>query len=654
MKKIAFLTYDLNIEYCHTILQGVSDFFEKIDDTQLIISQVKSRNDKRGIYVYQYNSAIELLTSKDIDGYILLSTSFNIYLDEIIQKIRSKTKAPIISIGMDLPYENCYSTLCDTKEIYKELIGHLIHEHKCKKIGYFTANETGTKESQERFDSYKKALEFYGLAYNEDYVLHGNFTRYRSKQIISEKYKSKEDIPFDSILCANDLTATGCIEEFTRLGLSIPDEMIVIGFDNSSQASLSDPSISTVSQQIVEQGYLAARLIYEKTAGKEIQDRTEIPLVPVYRQSCGCIELKNKEYVYKDKDGNIINQNKNYREYIKNYYDKLSDSRNVFVIFDIIHSNDNLQRFYNNLDNLLRYSNFKGISVCLYDNPVNWDGNNDFSVPDNAKIVCVKDLVSDIDIRDSRVKINPLKRILPKELDNTPGLFLLQSVYNCKLNYGYFVCHFTENKIDVFSINSKIINQAIAQAAELSRTMEINHRLIMEKQDLEKTNSSLAKQSKTDELTKILNRRGFMEYGQQQINLSISMNVKGAVFFADLDGLKHINDTFGHKMGDKAIQCAAKALRLSFRKADIIGRLSGDEFAVVAPEMPMDFLEKTRAKLDKFCQKLQKQANLPFTLSLSLGGICFTQEDYYLKELLIKADKSLYEEKEKHHKRLNF
>lgn len=652
MKNIVLLSSDINIEYCITILQGVVKFFEQKKDVHLIVTQVKSNSDLKGTYVYQYGSVQRMIEADDIDGYIVLSTTFGDFLYEMLQSIRNKNNKPIVSIGVELPFSNCYSTVCNTKKIYKEIVSHLIKEHNCRKIGFFSAKDANSDEANERYNSYLEALKVNSLEFNPDYILDGNFTRYQARKIILEKYKSKEDVPFDAIICANDLTASGCVEAFTSIGLSIPDDVKIIGFDDSPQASLSEPSISTVNQQMSVQGETAAELIYKKLTDHDIPHRTEVDLSPIYRQTCGCIELNNKDYVYKNKYGEIVRQETNFKEYIRNYYERVSDSRNIYVIFDFIHSNDTMKDFINNVDKLLSYSKFLGMAICLYKKPVSWEAGDEFNMPSSATIANLIERSNGLFINSSETTFNPNSSLIPKEYDDVPGFFILNPIYNGALNYGYFFCHFTEPKLEIYTIYIKIINQAIAQAAEYSRTIEKNIRLEEEKKDLQTKNTNLSQQSKTDELTKVLNRRGFMDYGQQIVNLSTSMGTTGVVFFADLDKLKTINDKFGHKMGDMAIQLCAQALKQSFRKGDLVARLSGDEFAVVASNMSLELLTRCRRKLAISCRKLSRENDLPFTLSISLGGVEYNSDSNSLKDLLSKADASLYEEKEKHHKRL--
>src|SRR5664279_1575350 len=91
--------------------------------------------------------------------------------------------------------------------------------------------------------------------------------------------------------------------------------------------------------------------------------------------------------------------------------------------------------------------------------------------------------------------------------------------------------------------------------------------------------------SLTDELTGLLNRRGFTTLAEQQLRTSLRTRNRLWLLFADLDGLKEINDRHGHETGDRALCEVARLLRTgSFREADLVARLGGDEFAVLATE----------------------------------------------------------------------
>ncbi|MCR4733994.1 MAG: GGDEF domain-containing protein [Treponema sp.] len=128
------------------------------------------------------------------------------------------------------------------------------------------------------------------------------------------------------------------------------------------------------------------------------------------------------------------------------------------------------------------------------------------------------------------------------------------------------------------------------------------------------------------------------------------MHSGGLVFYADMDGLKQINDTYGHDYGDKAIKIMASVLTKSLRANDVVARIGGDEFAVVAPGMNHEVLEKFKAKFEKFCKESCEQHKLPFIISSSFGAVEFNNDHTSLKDLLALADERLYVAKKQKYK----
>ena len=150
-----------------------------------------------------------------------------------------------------------------------------------------------------------------------------------------------------------------------------------------------------------------------------------------------------------------------------------------------------------------------------------------------------------------------------------------------------------------------------------------------------------------DDLTKLYNRRGFLTLAERHLKLAVRKKSGVYLLFADLDGLKIINDTYGHLEGDRALVDAADILRSSFRSADIIARLGGDEFTV----FPIEAADGTsQILLDRLDDHLQRhnEANKPrgYRLTLSVGIARFEPDSSWtIDQLLEHADKALYQQK---------
>lgn len=151
----------------------------------------------------------------------------------------------------------------------------------------------------------------------------------------------------------------------------------------------------------------------------------------------------------------------------------------------------------------------------------------------------------------------------------------------------------------------------------------------------------------TDDLTCLFNRRGFFAAATQQIKLAQRNGQSLLLLFCDVDNLKRINDSFGHQEGDLALIRTADALELSFRGSDILSRLGGDEFVVLASETSNQTQEIILRRLEKNLKK--SSATEPrYALSLCVGVARFDpKRATTLGELMVQADKAMYEKKRK-------
>lgn len=149
----------------------------------------------------------------------------------------------------------------------------------------------------------------------------------------------------------------------------------------------------------------------------------------------------------------------------------------------------------------------------------------------------------------------------------------------------------------------------------------------------------------TDDLTCLYNRRAFFAAATHQLKLARRNGQSMLLFFCDVDNLKKINDTFGHQEGDLALVRAADALEEAFRGSDILARIGGDEFAVLAMTDSADCERVLRERLNRGL-KLSNANETRYSLSLSVGvARSDPKKALSLGELMAEADKSMYDHK---------
>ena len=640
MKNIAVLIHSLTVEYAVQILNGISSYCSD-KDVRVMIFQLNDPFATYGVFDYQNWSAIEYLKSDEIDGVIIIYGSFSMTVSaEYFRKVFEKINKPVVSVSMELGLKNEITTYVDCDQVYDDIVKHFIQKHHCKKIAFLSANATISKEAIQRFEAYKKALKSNNLEFDENLVFDGYFTQETGYQAIADKIKSKEDLNFDALIVANDNMAAGALNALQEAGIDVPNDVKMIGFDNTSHSYMSRPKISTIDQNIVYQGEVAAQALLKKLNGEDVPSSIPISLSVIYRQSCGCVEMTDLRQIYKNQNDEVVKDEVSEVKGIQGderFYKLIPKIDSIYALFDMIKSTNSMQELFYIMKYCLNDSDISKALIYFYSQPKILSKGDKFSIPSKVYLSMFIDNDKDIQQFSPEIFINPNKQLFPSDyLKNEPGTYILQPIYSGEKNYGFMICKLTSDYFSIYPLYLKILITGSAYSYEYTQ-------LIL-------NNSSLSVQSKTDELTKVLNRRGFIELGQKSIDLALEMKNTGIIFFIDMDGLKAINDTYGHKMGDEAIKAQALVLKKALRMNDVVGRIGGDEFVAVAIGMTSDSLPKIRKKIEKQSASISAEKNFPFTLSCSIGAIPFTSDKKNLSELLLGADALLYEEKRQKHK----
>ena len=150
----------------------------------------------------------------------------------------------------------------------------------------------------------------------------------------------------------------------------------------------------------------------------------------------------------------------------------------------------------------------------------------------------------------------------------------------------------------------------------------------------------------TDDLTGLYNRRGFLILGMQNLKQAKRNNQPMLLFFTDVDQFKQVNDALGHMEGDAFLICCAEVLRKTFRDSDVIARIGGDEFVILAQENGDASRETILRRLESALLALNARVDSRYKLSLSVGAARFDpQNAVTLGELLTLADRAMFEHK---------
>lgn len=254
-------------------------------------------------------------------------------------------------------------------------------------------------------------------------------------------------------------------------------------------------------------------------------------------------------------------------------------------------------------------------------------------------------------------------RLYPSEGSNS---LIVQALHQRNENIGYIILDLGDyirrvtiydelnlrisSTIRLIMLIDKITSQADSLVEEITERKKAEKKLKNAMSKLEKYNEILHYLSLKDDLTGLYNRRGFLTLGEQQLNYSMRNGKSFVLFYFDMDGLKRINDKYGHKEGDYAIKKTAQLLQKSFRGIDIIARIGGDEFTVLALDCDMEEAEKLKKRVRILFQNYNSAANKEYRLSISVGIIPVEGSSRLgFNELMALADMNLYVDKHNSH-----
>jgi len=255
--------------------------------------------------------------------------------------------------------------------------------------------------------------------------------------------------------------------------------------------------------------------------------------------------------------------------------------------------------------------------------------------------------VQSASLRTGLPKHTSNRKVLAMSRRNGPSEKYLQEILSSALRAS-------DNELGQILHEVEEISKTLKSAAPNAQTLRVaNHPAVWSALKQALLDREMRHLALTDDLTCLYNRRGFFAAAAQQLKLASRNGQNLLLLFCDLDNLKKINDSYGHPEGDLALIRTADALEHAFRDSDILARIGGDEFVVLASEA----LSQTQEVLLRRLEKSLKQVNAGesrYELSLSVGVAPFDpKHPISLGELIAQADDAMYVQKRSHQKSCN-
>lgn len=203
-----------------------------------------------------------------------------------------------------------------------------------------------------------------------------------------------------------------------------------------------------------------------------------------------------------------------------------------------------------------------------------------------------------------------------------------------------------EQKIKVLSMGASDYITKPFHPGELVARAKVHLKIKHLQDELRQKNALLLELSTTDSLTKIYNRRHFLELARKEFERSQRMGLQLSLMIIDIDHFKKINDTFGHQAGDEVLIKVCSTIQKSLRDYDVFGRYGGDELTILFPQTDLSQALKVGNRLEESVQNLKIEAVKEMKITLSGGVATKTSSHKDLDSLIKDADDALYRAKE--------
>ena len=632
-KNICFITAVPESFHAHRVTSGVLRQCEKYGYNVAVFSSMITPDFFYKDYAEGELNIYNLPNYSMFDGVIIDIISMVLQektglADRIYHDIKEKAYIPVIGIGM--PIKDLPMIESDNDLMIRELCRHIVNVHKCKKICLLTGQK-GNSEAEMRLNSMLDELSKLGVSVKDEHIVYGNFWYTSGKELAEKFISGKIEMP-EAVIAASDHMALGLMEELRSNGIRIPEDIRVVGFEATQEALLNDIPLTSIKSNFEKSASDAVdrlRAIIEP--GKEI-----IPFEPdlkdmlILGRSCGCTPDIDKTigalkaamyYPSKNYATDLYIENIDIGLLMESYIpEKLTASRNP---------EECIKKIYETTYILAPFVNYY---MCLREDWLDIDAKKEQGYPDRIKLVIKtsKDHLNDR-FSDSEALVFNTEELLP-------GLF---SDQNEQYVYYFAPMHFEDR-----TFGYSVLQRKISEREKISVVFRNWLRFANNALEMARSKNMFVTMSYHDKMTGLLNRRGMYDKFED-LSKYRSSDEKVFAFVIDMDGLKIINDTYGHQEGDIGIITVSKAVSRIADINDICVRAGGDEFTVIGiGDLDTEGLEKKKASFYQELEKLTKNLDKPYQITASIGYAArpFSQ-NFQLDSLILEADEAMYSDK---------
>lgn len=630
--KIAVIIAGINESYQSAILSGIEASAAKYSfniDTFVSFSGIMG-NQKHDTGEF---NIFNLPDFSDYDGAILLTNT--IAYQPVIRNILSRIKdAAIPAVSIDNDIDGFYYIGSDNDKAMRDVVNHFIHHHGFTRFNYISG-PADNPESADRLDAFLSVLHENNITVEDERIYYGDFRAASGKTAAKHFLESHLEMP-QAIICANDAMAVSVMKTLSDAGYCVPDDIAVSGFDNTYSARNYPTKLTTVDRPLKRSGSLACTVLHNHFSGIRQERCLTLELQPKFTESCGCsITISHDVETFKKLNYKNFAKFENAIEYTS-FFNRMSCKFSECY---------NLSEYIEAINPFISELNPQELYICLCSDwnsdssdhlfPAEYE-NAPFTVEGYTQTVTVPIAYKNGEFID--VEQFPSKQILPDcaGCGEHGHMFYLAPLHFGERCLGYIAARNCSIPTNSSMFHTWCIN--------ISNSIENIRKITC----LDYAVQRLEKLYTLDTFTGINNRNGFVKETTRIYNQCADTGAFVMLMFIDLDGLKRINDAYGHSVGDNAIMDIADVIRCSCTEGEVFCRFGGDEFIIFGADYTEDDALLLSGKINLNIEKINSSKRNPFRLSASLGYyITKAIQGADIFQFVTLADKMMYKEKRK-------
>ncbi|MDE6016231.1 MAG: diguanylate cyclase [Acetatifactor sp.] len=616
LKRIALITSASNFERQKNIASSMHKALKSMGGyVMYVISNFGIFLDNEPI-AYGDTTIYDIIDYTMFDGCVIGGNIGNhMLLASIAEKLRKKN-IPFITVNIQTegaPFLSLdsYPTVC-------KLMEHLIEKHGCRKINLVL---TSIKEviSMEALTAYQDTLKRNGLPCEEGRIIYCPISVNAGRDLYQTFCDNHID-DADAVLCMHDVVAIGLYLELEKLGIKVPQDLLICTLNRSSNSVIFRPDFTGSDRRDDLLAEKACHLLIEMINGNQIPIENYSSGKIYYGESCGC-------------DFEYLPESRKWHQQLILQTAEAGRQINYIMQFnDALETVSSLEELGDNIRHMLHGIHCPEFFCCINKQDLKYIINDPGYEPlpegktfDDTMVAITgtADRIGTLQNFDY-----PTENIVPVE-EQEGDLFILYPLRHKNKLYGYMA--FLNEYLPIESYNYRICQESICSSIENLHRQMILRRSIEE----------LDKLHMCDQMTGLYNRFALKRFASRFVDEKVY-----SIAMLDMDGLKKINDNFGHLAGNHAICITANMIQECTDEEDLVVRYGGDEFQVLSHHLEPKYWEELRTKMNKILTQTKKQQQLPYDLGVSLGfAISTAEQPLAYAEACELADRAMYENK---------